>query len=87
MVAIHIREYINIRQKLPRRPTMYIKHFPFTDCREEKSESSSEASKPDSPSAHKSPNEDKGLHSDGHEASEEGSESDKSNTGGDFEML
>ncbi|XP_003424439.1 translocation protein SEC62 [Nasonia vitripennis] len=53
---------------------------------EEKSGSSSEASKPDSPSARKSPKED-GQHSDGHEASEEGSESDKSNTGGDFEML
>ncbi|XP_058800373.1 translocation protein SEC62 [Phymastichus coffea] len=54
---------------------------------EEKSESSSEASKPNSPSARKSDNEKKNQGLDGHEASEEGSESEKSNTGGDFEML
>ncbi|XP_011503280.1 PREDICTED: translocation protein SEC62 [Ceratosolen solmsi marchali] len=54
---------------------------------EEKSESSSEASKPNSPLLRVSASNDKNEILDGHEASEEDSESDKSNTGGDFEML
>lgn len=59
-------------------------------CREEKSGSSSEASKTNTPATRRLTSEERAAKeraSDGHEASEEGSESDKSNTGGDFEML
>jgi len=53
----------------------------------EKSESSSEASKADSPTLRKCSNENKSQILDSQEGSEEGSESEKSNTGADFEML
>lgn len=95
MEIIHIRKLLFINIYLKAKVLIYIKWerkkiqvcIIINQHREEKSESSSEASKSNSPSSRKSPGEYKGQTSNGHEASEEGSESDKSNTEEDFEML